>query len=200
MPGADRVRPARGGPRWLVPVVIVVAALAFAGGMVGRRWYERSPATAAAPTVVAPSSAAPAGKPPGSPGVRLTKDAVDHPRHQAVRDLLQRYFDAVNAKSYRDWRTTVTSQFAAAKPRSEWSHSFRTTRDGSIVVYRIETGGRAELRVLLSFVSTQDVQDAPPNFPRHCIRWRVVFPLALEHGAWKIAADKAGSTPRHDAC
>lgn len=197
MPGAERVR---GQQRWLVPVVIVVAALAFAGGMVGRRLYSRPPAEPATPPVVAPSTVTSAGDPPGSPTVRLTKDASDHPRHRAVRDLLQRYFDAVNAKEYQDWRGTVTQGFAAAKPISEWLHSFRTTRDGSVVVYRIESAGHGELRVLLSFVSTQNVQDAPQDFRHHCIRWRVVFPLELERAEWRIAADKAGSAPRHDTC
>lgn len=180
--------------------MIVVAALAFAGGMVGRRLYSRPTAAPEAPPVVAPSTVTRVGDPPGPPTVRLTKGASDHPRHQAVHDVLQRYFDAVNAKEYQNWRGSVTQGFAASKPRSEWLHSYRTTRDGSIVVNRIESAGHGELRVLLSFVSTQNVQDAPRNFRHHCIRWRVVFPLALERGVWRIAADKAGSAPRHDAC
>lgn len=120
--------------------------------------------------------------------------------HDAVLSLLQAYFDAINAKNYDAWRDTVTSQRLASTSRAEWLHNYHTTRDGSIVVYRIESGGVAALRVLLSFVSTQDPGAAPPDFPHTCIRWRVVFPLTLEGAGWKLDAGPTGASPQHDAC
>ncbi len=119
---------------------------------------------------------------------------------QPVRDLLQHYFDAINSKSYDDWTQVVTSSRLHTTSRSEWSDDYRTTRDGSIVVYRIESAGTGQLVVLLRFVSVQDPSDAPPDFPYRCIRWHVVFPLAVEHGQWRLDAGETGATPQHQSC
>lgn len=198
MPAAARVRATRW---WLVPVVIVVAALALGAGMVGRRLYHPAvPAPAEPPPVEATTSAVPPAAPPGPGSVRMTQDAANHPLHRQVRDVLQRYFDGINAKNYRYWRGAVTGKLAATKPRPEWQRAFRTTRDGTILVHRIEPARGPGLRVLLTFVSTQAVRDAPRDFPHSCIRWRVVFPLARQDGSWRVAADQAGAAPHHTAC
>lgn len=193
--------PAAGRARVVVPVVIVAAALALAGGFVGRQVYRADAAEPAPSTTTAPpSSVRPSAPPPGPDSVRLTRGAAEYPYHRQVRELLERYFHGINSKNYTYWRGSVTDAIAAKKPRQVWLDAFRTTRDGSIVVHRIEPGAGPDLRVLLSFTSTQDRSDAPADFRRGCIRWRVVFPLTRQHGGWRVATGPAGTAPRHSAC
>ena len=94
----------------------------------------------------------------------------------------------------------MTKGWADTKSEEQWLRDYRSTRDGSVVIYRIETGAAGTARVLLSFVSTQDVTDAPPELPVSCIRWHVVFSMTVENGAWRVDTGTTGSSPQHAAC
>lgn len=189
-----------GRPRWLVPVLIVVVSLTVGAGLLARELY-RLPADVTVPPVTVPSttSLAPAEQ-PGSPTVELTPGAAAHPAHEPVRQLLQTYFDAINGRSYERWKTTVTADRIQAQPRREWLVDYRSTRDGSIIVRRIETRPDQQLQVLVGFTSTQDPEDAPLALPVGCIRWNLTLPLQRENGQLRIAAVPAGTIPHREAC
>ncbi|WP_245865893.1 hypothetical protein [Prauserella marina] len=187
--------------RWLVPVLIVVVSLTVGGGLLAREFYQ-------APSVVetsepgagpSPTSLAPAEQ-PGSGEVELAADAAAHPRAGAVKALLQAHFDAINARDYDAWASTVVAERMQAQPRQEWLTNYRSTRDGSIVVYRIELAPEQRLSVLVGFTSTQELADAPADLPEECVRWQLTFPMVMEGSRWKIDTAPSGSLPEKSAC
>ncbi|EWC61445.1 hypothetical protein UO65_3298 [Actinokineospora spheciospongiae] len=196
------MRESGGGQRWVLPVVLVAVVLTAVAGLLAREFYL-DPVTRTSPpasAVVPTESAVPAAAQPGPRDVRGTADAVGHPLYETTRQLLQTHFDAINGKNYDRWKTTVTDDRVKAMPEPDWQRNYATTTDGTIVVYRIETGPPNTARVLLTFVSKQDPADAPPELPVDCIRWSVVYPLILTGGQWRLDMTATGASPQHDPC
>jgi hypothetical protein len=181
-----------------VAVVVVVAA---AGGFAAREIYRPQAGQQVTTSITATSTTPlPPDKQPGARDVVGTQDAVGHPQYAAIRQLLQDHFDAINDRQYDKWRTTVTRDRAKTLPEPSWREDYRTTRDGSILIHRIDTSPDRRMRVLLGFTSTQRVEDAPPELPEPCIKWRIVLPLAKEDNKWKIDVGSEGASPQHDGC
>ncbi|WP_219417252.1 hypothetical protein [Pseudonocardia nigra] len=145
-----------------VLAVLVVAGLAAApllsGTSASPRWSV--PARGAGPTTV-----------------EVSADVARHPWGEAVRAQLQRHFDAINAKDYAQWRETVVPERAEALPEPAWQEAYRSSRDGSIRIVRIDDAPGGGVLVRLRFVSTQDVADAPPDLPVERICWRSTLPM-----------------------
>lgn len=180
--------------RWLIAVLIVVLSLMVAGGLTARRLY-RVPESS--PTTVAelPSTATlPVSEQPGPDTVELTRDAAAHPQHEAVRTLLQQYFNSINSRNYDEWKNTVTRAREQEKSRASFQQEYQTTKDGSILVYRIESQSNKSLRVFVAFTSTQDKSAAPAVLPETCVRWDLVLPLSVENGHYQVDV-VAGSAP-----
>ncbi|MGH3434516.1 MAG: hypothetical protein ACRDQB_16950 [Thermocrispum sp.] len=186
--------------RWLLPVLIGVVSLAVAGGVLAREFYQRERAQTR-PTVELPAATSlkPAEQ-PGSPEVSLTPDAARHPHGETVRALLEAYTNGINERNYERWKTAVSAERIADKPEQKWLEGYRSTRNGSILVHRIETGPDDALRMLFSFTSTQDLADAPPTLQSTCIRWRLMLPIVRQNGQWKIATVVPGTIPESRRC
>jgi hypothetical protein len=184
---------------WVLPAVLIAIIVTIAGGLAARVIYARPVETGAAAVVPVQQSLAPSEQ-PGDPTVMATKDARDHPLYETVKQLLQTYFDSINSKDYNRWQTVVSAQRAKKQPERDWRTAYRTTRDGSIVILRIESSPADVARVLLAFTSVQDPRDGPPEMPEPCIHWRLVFPLALESGSWKLDSGLTSSASQHDKC
>ncbi len=185
--------------RWLVPAVVVITGAAVAAGMVGRTVYSR-PAEAKGEPVV-PSTSVSGAPLPGIPEVRLSTDSFSHPDRLVVQSVLQKFFDSINARDFAAWRSVVSSRRVSQAVESTWAAAYETTKDGGMVVQRIESDvvGR-RLRVLISFVSTQDVAKAPVALPEGCIRWRVVYVMVWEGGALKVDEAPENRTPQMEKC
>ena len=143
----------------------VLAAVLVAGGLIA--------------ALVGPlPGSVPPGQPvagAGSGDVLLSADAAAHPSAFAVLAQLQRYFDAINAGDYAAWQTTVTPD--RVQPEQAWKDGYRSTRDGTIRIDRIDDEPGGALLVRVRFTSTQAVADAPPDLrvPRIC--WRSTLPM-----------------------
>ncbi|MEV0681226.1 hypothetical protein AB0I60_32380 [Actinosynnema sp. NPDC050436] len=187
--------------RLLLPVVLVVAALTAATGVLARDLYQR-PAQAAGDRIALPSDSSPVPRSaqPGGTTVQRSPDAALHPDGERVRDLLQRYFDAINAGDYDQWATAVTGERVARTPRARWESDYETTRNGTILVHRVETVSPTRLRVLMTFVSTQSLAKAPADLQADCIRWRVVYPVQEDAGSLRVDFGTEGSTSQSTAC
>ncbi|PXY28339.1 hypothetical protein BAY60_12100 [Prauserella muralis] len=183
-----------------MPVLIVVVSLTVGGGLLARELYQPPMADEDVRPTRPTTAAVPAGRQPGPGRVELTTDAAAHPQAEPVRALLQAHFDAINRRDYDQWAGTVVTARVQAQPRQEWLANYRSTRDGSILVYRIEAAPGQRLTALIGFTSTQHVADAPPDLPRDCIRWRLALPLTQEYGEWRIDTIPAGSTPEREPC
>ncbi len=181
-------------------MLTVAVSLALGGGLLARDLYHERAAQETVPSTPSAVTALPPDKQPGSPLVRLSSDAADHPHDQTIRRLLQAYFDGINGRNYERWKTSVTWGRVRTKSEREWLRDYRSTRDGSIFVHRIESAPEGRMRVLLSFTSTQDVIDAPVTLPEPCIRWWLALPVSLERGHWKIDTVPAGTMPEYKKC
>lgn len=185
-------------PRLVLPAVIVAASIAVGGGLLARDAYDASPT--AGTVEGSEHSNIPADQQPGPTKVQLTRDATKHPLAGTVRNLLQTYMDGINNHDYESWKTAVTAEKAHDQTRKQWEDGYRTTKNGSAVVSRIEVAAPNRVLVLLSFTSTQDPTYAPVTFPKACIRWRQALPIVREQGLWKVASTPPGSRPDTDEC
>ncbi|TNC22416.1 hypothetical protein FG385_25620 [Amycolatopsis alkalitolerans] len=184
-----------------MPVVVVVVSLMVGGGLLAREVYRTPDVQQDAILALPSSTARPPGQQPGPGTVELTPDAAAHPLHEDVRRLLQRYFDSINNRDYDAWRTTVTKARIQAKSRPAWLHDYRSTKDGSPLVYRIDAASDEDLRVLLGFTSVQDPLDAPDALPgSSCVHWKLTLPVTLESGNWRIDNVAGYTTPEATKC
>jgi hypothetical protein len=192
--------PDRSRQLWLLPVLLITVIATAVGGLLARFYYEDQGGDTPGAVIPTQTSVPPSER-PGTRHVDGTPDAMAHPLYQTVRDVLQRQFDAINAKDYDAWLTTVTAERAEDQPEDVWRTAYRSTQDGSVIIYRIELGDDDDTaRVLMTFVSTQDEVDAPRELPADCIQWSVVFPLIHDADSWKLDRSPAGSSPQHERC
>lgn len=201
---ARRLWHARGvTPRLLLPVVLVVVAAVAGVGVLAREVYQR-PAQAQGDQIALPSPGSSTPVPreaqPGSGVVQLSIDASMHPDGGRVREVLQRFFDAINNHDYELWTKTVTERRVNETPRSRWLSDYESSRDGTILVHRVESVDPGRLRVLMTFTSTQDVAKAPAELQADCIHWRVVYPLQVERGSLRVDLGTEGSTSQFTPC
>jgi len=177
-----------------------VVSLVVGGGLLAREVYREPDQREDTILAVPGSGARPLAQQPGPGTVELTPDAAQHPQHEVVERLLQTYFDAINSRDYDKWKATVTKARILAKPRAAWLKDYDSTKDGSILVYRIDAVGD-DMRVLLGFTSTQDPDEAPDELPgASCVRWRLVLPLTKEAGNWKVDSVTSYAPPEVEAC
>jgi hypothetical protein len=155
-------------------------------GAVGVGMVLRDLVPAAAPNGIASSGGSigtrvpPKGPEPGPASVVLAEDAAVHPDADRIRKVLQKYFDAINAGDYPLWRSAVIPQWARDIGEGAWHGQYRSTLDGTIVVYRLEARPGGGLVALTSFTSLQNPADAPPDVQVKCLRWWVSYPLIGE--------------------
>lgn len=181
----------------------MVAAASVAGGLLARDLYTRTATVSvnqASPSGGSPLTSVPRSAQPGDRTVRLSVDAAQHPDGDHVRELLQRYFNAINDRDYRSWAESVTPEVARRLREPQWEANYQTTTDGSVVVQRIDASSTERLRVMIGFVSVQDVAKAPADLPVDCIRWRVVYPVREEGGTLRVDLGPEGYTPQFEAC
>jgi hypothetical protein len=189
--------------RLLLPVVLLVAAATAGVGVLAREVYQR-PAQAQGDQIAVPSSGpsspVPRSAQPGNGTVQLSIDASQHPDGQRVHTVLQQFFDAINNHDYDQWARTVTAHRVSQTPMSRWMSDYESSRDGTILVHRIESVTPTRLRVLMTFTSTQDVAKAPAELQADCIHWRVVYPMQEERGALRVDLGTEGSTSQFSPC
>lgn len=141
-----------------------------------------------------------ATEPPTAPeGIQLSGDARSHPDHETVRWLLQTHFDAINFRRYDTWKTTVVTAKHLELPEGKWYSAYGSTRDSHVRVHRIESGVDDSLRVLLSFTSRQDPQDAPDQ-SSECLRWQVVYSLVQDSAGLRLDTSRLPGSFRYTPC
>lgn len=178
-------------------VVVTAVAAVVAHGL-----YHRTPVLAPIPVATGTPSVVPSSAEPGPGAVSVTPDVLRDPVHADVQRLLQRYFDAINDRRYDEWRSVVTVTMASQKSRQAFLAGYESTRDGSILVYRVDRALDGGLRVLLSFHSTQSPADAPQGHQVGCLVWQVVWPLSWDakEAQWKVDAGPTATSPQVDSC
>ncbi|WP_156038738.1 MULTISPECIES: hypothetical protein [Actinoalloteichus] len=181
-----------GFPLLIVSLAVIAVVLGALVGALGRSWYAgddegEAPAGEATSPVEPPA-------PDGPVRVELTPDARAHPDHEAILALVSAHFESINARDYGSWATTVVERRVRDTSEEDWLSRYRSTRDDHVVVHRVEQGPEDSLRVLMTFVSGQDLADAPPEMPAECVHWRVVYPLVVEGGELRLDSGRPGSS------
>lgn len=179
---------------WGVPIAILVLLAASAAGVASREIYAGSEPTRSGQLLTLPVS--PEG---GSRVVAMSEGVLEHPNYNAVRSVLQNHFDSINDGNYARWQTTVVEQREQELPQDEWMASYASTRDRDIRVLRLEPGPDDSLRVLISFISLQDPDEAPDGIS-DCLRWRVVYPLVLESGQLLLDVSEYAGSSLYESC
>ncbi|MPZ67047.1 MAG: hypothetical protein GEU83_16590 [Pseudonocardiaceae bacterium] len=165
---------------WWPAVSVGVLVLAVGAGLVLRD-PPREPATGPPGDAIATTTRQlPPAEQPSPRTVRFIMDAAEHPDRDAVQDLLQSHFDAINFGEYSRWTSTVVTERAEGTPEDVWREQYATSTDVNIVVHRMEPRPGGGLTVLLSFNSVQDPDDAPEETPFRCLRWHVSYPVVTE--------------------
>jgi hypothetical protein len=187
--------------RWFTPALaFLLAALLVVGGVAA--WAARSAAGLAPYAAPRPVPAQGAG--PGE--VELSADAGSHPAAEAVREQLQRHFDAINSKDYQAWTTTVVPERVERLDEAEWRAAYSSTTDGTIRIDRIDplpAAGEGEgdpgdgVLVRVRFVSTQNLEDAPPDLQSPRICWRSTLPM---RGMPPLIDVTGGGSSLREAC
>jgi hypothetical protein len=167
-------------------VALVLAALLVVGGATALATRTNRPGPPGVPDEGA-----------GSSQVRLSPDAANHPAAEAVRAQLRRHYDAINERDYAQWRATVVPARAEALNETDWRDAYATTQDGSIRVERIDAAPDGGLLVRVRFISTQAVEDAPPDLPAERICWRSTLPM---RGAPPLIDVTGGGSSAREAC
>jgi hypothetical protein len=188
---------------WIAPVLGAVVVVTAVAAVVAHGRYQRPTAADTPPVVVATgSSSVPSSAEPGPGTVSVTPDVLKFTAHAKVQQVFQTYFDAINTKRYAEWRSVVTSDLADEQSESAFVSGYQSTRDGSILLYRVDTAPDNGLRVLVTFHSTQDPADAPSGFAHQCIEWQVVKPLTWDQSdnTWKIDAGILDGSPLRAVC
>ncbi len=189
-----------------VLVIVGASSTLLRGGVVGM-WDRPTPdapaATASAPAVQ-PGPAAQPG-PTAAPGPTMTRrtalvaigaEPAGHRSADAVVDLLDRHFSAINERDHAGWAATVETR--RDLPADQWQRAFRSTTDSAVEVHSIAevSGG---VLVGLQFVSEQQPADAPPELPVSRICWTVSWPVLELGSGGRIGTPERGSTGRQ-AC
>jgi hypothetical protein len=173
-----KAEPVRSWLKWGLPLAIVVLLGAGGGGVLLAQYVYRDPLTRSQ------------SQPPGertetikSPfGITYTADAASHPDQKVVQYLLDNHFRSINGRSYDLWKSTVVPAKWSELPEDKWFESYGTTEDFDVTVQRIDPGADDSLLVMLTFMSRQAIENAPPQLPEECVLWHVVYPLVAETG------------------
>jgi hypothetical protein len=171
-------------------VTLVVVLLVLVGaliGVAGLRLAQMRAVPLAAPRALPASGA-------GSTSLEVSNDAWAYSSGPAVQDVLSRYFDAINAKNYAAWTTTVTPARAAQQTEAAWQQGYATTVDGTIRLSRIDEVSPGHLVALVSYLSVQRPEDGPEGLKTSRICWRESIPLVGD--PLQIDVGKSGSTLR----
>jgi hypothetical protein len=174
-------------PRTTAVVAIVLGVLLVVGGAAALA--TRSSGRPGPPDVPAEGA--------GSSEVELSPDASNHPAAEAVRAQLQRHYDAINGRDYAEWRETVVPARSEALGEGDWQAAYATTQDGSVRVERIDVAPDGVLLVRVRFISTQAVEDAPPDLPAERICWRSTLPM---RGAPPLIDVTGGGSSAREVC
>jgi hypothetical protein len=182
---------------WALPLLAVLVLAAGLGAGFGIRQFSHASTTGtgSGPTV---SGTTPTGSAPGPSDVQLSPDAAAHPRADELKALLQRHFNAINSRDYEAWAGTVVDRRSREMPKEQWLAEYATTKDGSILLHRVEANAEG-LVLLLSFTSTQDAANAPKNLPgSRCTRWWVSYRVLTVRGQPRIGDGIPNSSVNRD--
>lgn len=159
-------------------------------------------ATATVPPQTTPYSPTPSftPTPPPQPALVRVDPSVSPATGAAVQPLFTRYYSAINTKDFATWSTTVTSSRLKDQSEAQWRQGYQSTQISNVTITSVTAGNGDDSRVGVSFTSTQDVADAPPDLqvPRIC--WSVVTTVVYLGGPQQVIGSQVPGSVTKTAC
>lgn len=191
------------GPRPAV-VAAVVGALVLIGGaaLFALRTPTASSATPAGGEGAVVVTGAPATTEPttahvSSSGlVQTDAGTAAQPSAQTVLALLDRHFTAINRRDYAGWSFTVVTRRAQQQSAASWRNAYSSTTDSSVVVTSLTPSGSDSAVVGITFVSTQDLTQAPADLPATQVCWTSQWPVVDLSAGGRIDTPPPGTTSK----
>jgi len=198
---------------WLtLPVAALIIAVAAAMAGAGT-WYVVRKASAARPPAVIPSSAlahssGPAASGPASSGptgpasappaglASLAPAAALYPGASAIEKVVNRYFQAINARDYAAYQATQSPGLAMTA--SQFQAGFESTQDSDVLITAITTMPGGQPAADMTFTSRQQPQDGPEG--ESCTTWHVTMYFDGGAGTYTIGAPPNGYKASYQAC
>ncbi len=166
-----------GLPRTTLAALVVLALLLGVG--LGVAALRRGDALTGPPVPLREARTPPADPTDAGPAtVELSADARTHPVAALVSEQLRVHFEAINARDYERWTTTVSPERIALQSEEQWLADYDSTRDGTIRIDRIDDLPGRRVLVRVRFVSTQDLAQAPEAAPAPRVCWRASLPMS----------------------
>jgi hypothetical protein len=216
-PGPPAGPPAGGGRRVLFIVLAVVVVLAAGGGAYALATTLGKHATAqppAQPTAKSPAGSPTAGasqqasspaasaspSPTPSPTLSLVSIAPGVTTSAAepqVETLLSHYFHGINAHSYPEYASTLTSQNQAKQPQSEFDSGYSSTTDSGMTLTSL-AGDGGGLTATVTFTSRQSAAQSVDNSA--CNAWTLNLYLVPQGTGYLIGPAPSGYQPTYSDC
>ena len=199
---------ARRGPWALVLAVLIIVVAAAAAGAgtwyaVGRAPAATAPASPSAPASSGSASSGPASSGPTGPAsappaglASLAPAAALYPGADAIEKVVNRYFQAINARDYAAYQATQSPAIAMTEP--QFQAGFKSTRDSDVLITAISTGPDGNPAADMTFTSRQQPKDGPDG--ESCTNWHVTMYFDGSAGTYTIGAPPNGYKAAYQAC
>ena len=197
----DRVTPQASPNRstitWLIPIVMLIAVAALVGGLIARQFYAASQPPSGSPSTPDPNptTSTPPSGPQNPLTVAFTAEAKNHPMFVQAQQTIQTYFNSFNDHHFNEWQSAVTPREAATQTSEGWERGSSSSKDGDLVVYRLDTTP-VGVDAFVTFQSNQRA-DQSPDGKSTCLNWWMV---------WEMVTTKSGGllidgvNPRYQPC
>ena len=151
------------------------------------RWRRPGPASTG-PT--GPASAPPAGLASLAPAAAL------YPGASAIEKVVNRYFQAINARDYAAYQATQSPGLAMTA--LQFQAGFESTQDSDVLITGITTMPGGQSAADMTFTSRQQPQDGPEG--ESCTTWHVTMYFDGSAGTYTIGAPPNGYKAAYQAC
>jgi hypothetical protein len=137
---------------------------------------------------------------PPQPALVQVDSTVSPTTAAAVQPLFTRYYSAINTKDFATWSTTVTSSRLKEQSETQWRQGYQSTQISNVTITSVTAGNGDGSRVSVTFTSTQDVAEAPPDLkvPRIC--WSLVTTVVYLGGPQQVIGSQVPGSVTKTAC
>lgn len=150
----------------------------------------------ASPSTSPSASATPSPTQTGT--VQVSPGVASNPAEPQVAAYLNRYFKAINTRSYSEYNSLLDAENQQSDSESSFNSGFATTKDSDEVLTGITGTGGGSLEANVSFTSNQSPADSVDQ--NACNNWRVSLYLVPQGNSYVMTAAPAGYKAVYTDC
>jgi len=157
-----------------------------------------SPAATASTSPSTSPSASPTPSPPQTGTVQVAPGVVSNPAEPQVAAYLNRYFNSINTRNYREYNSLLDAQEQQSDSQSNFDSGFATTKDSDELLTAITDTGGGSLTVKVSFTSHQSPADSVDQSA--CNHWQLSLFLVRQGNQYVMTAAPADYHAAYTNC